>query len=360
MVVFRAEVTSNSAIAVDQCKRSTLIDNDAENGLVIQTCKSARPLLDKLRKSPLTRSIQRLAFYFAGAGRQLLPQHVLAQRTQRLLRDYDAHPDRDALERRARYYMKIEDCFDPQGPATCDIPFKHSRYFFDFMEHARGFAPQARFDPVFADVILVPETPRIVKSRPLSKDNANGVLFPLDKFRHFVRVRDPQPFRDKRPNAVWRGGLHSAERITLIQRHAGNCAHDIGHVGASHDGIAGKGFLAQSDQIQHRYLLSVEGVDVATNLKWMMGTNCLVMSPPLRFETWYMEGDLQPGIHFVELAPDFSDLDEKVAFYNDNPEAAESIIAAAQAWRRSFDIPRREAMIAARVLALYLSYSGQS
>ena len=91
-----------------------------------------------------------------------------------------------------------------------------------------------------------------------------------------------------------------------------------------------------------------------------MGTNCLVLSPPLRFESWYMEGALEPGVHFVELASDFSDLEEKIEFYNDNPEAAETIIAAAQAWRNGLDDPRREAMVAARVLSLYLELSGQT
>jgi len=306
------------------------------------------------------RGLQRLAYYFAGAGRQILPKQVLQNRTRALLTEFEAHPERDALERRARYYMKIQHGFAPQGPATCDIPFKNSRYFFDFMEHARGFSPHARFDPLFGDVIFVPPTPRLVKSRPLTADNANGVLFPLDKFRHFVTLHDPQPFREKAPTAVWRGGLHSPDRIALIERHARHPDHDIGHTGPPHDGIAAKGFLTPRAQIRHRYLLSVEGVDVATNLKWMMGTNCLVLSPPLSFESWYMEGALQPGTHFVELAPDFSDLDDKIAFYNAHPEAAEAIIAAARAWRQSFNDVKREAMIAARVLSLYLAWSDQT
>lgn len=314
---------------------------------------------DKTMASQLSRGLQRLTYYFAGARRQITPSRVMRNRTRALLASFEAHPQREMLERRARYYMKIERDFTPDGPKTRDIPLQHSRYYFDFMEHARGFSGEARFHPLFGDVIHVPDTPRLVKSRPLSPHNENGVLFPLDKFRHFLTLADPQPFRDKKPTAVWRGAVHSPERIALVLNHSNHKDHDIGHTGPVFEGISAKSFLTPKAQIQHRYLLSVEGIDVATNLKWMMGTNCLVMSPPLRFESWFMEGALEPSRHFVQLAPDFSDLDEKIAFYNAHPKAAETIIAEAQAWRRSFNDPQQEAMIAARVLSLYLDYSGQ-
>ncbi len=241
-----------------------------------------------------------------------------------------------------------------------EIPFKRSRYFFDFMQYARGFAAEAQFDPLFGDVIDVPGRPRIVKSRPLNVDNSNSVLFPLDKFRHFGRQVDRIPFRDKKPSAVWRGALNSPERLALVEQHSASLEHDIGYVGAGgHQEIAPKAFLSPEEQIKHKFLLSVEGIDVATNLKWMMGTNCLILSPPLRFESWYMEGALVPGVHFVQLAADCSDLEETVAYYLANPDEAEAIIQNAQAWRASFDDPYTEALVATRVLQIYLEHSGQ-
>lgn len=35
------------------------------------------------------------------------------------------------------------------------------------------------------------------------------------------------------------------------------------------------------------------------------------MVPP-RFETWLLEGRLRPYVHYVPLAPDFSDIPDKV------------------------------------------------
>jgi len=34
--------------------------------------------------------------------------------------------------------------------------------------------------------------------------------------------------------------------------------------------------------------------------------------PPPTYETWFAEGHLEPGVHYVPLAPDFSDLAERV------------------------------------------------
>ena len=56
--------------------------------------------------------------------------------------------------------------------------------------------------------------------------------------------------------------------------------------------------------------MSLEGIDVATNLKWIMSSNSLCFSPKLRYETWFMEGKLVPGVHFVEVRDDFDDLAE--------------------------------------------------
>ncbi|TOQ08578.1 glycosyl transferase family 90, partial [Vibrio parahaemolyticus] len=73
-------------------------------------------------------------------------------------------------------------------------------------------------------------------------------------------------------------------------------------------------------------ILSLEGMDVATNLKWIMSSNSLCFTPKLRYETWFMEGKLKAGVHFVQVKDDFSDLDEKMDYYLEHPDKAEEII----------------------------------
>jgi hypothetical protein len=98
---------------------------------------------------------------------------------------------------------------------------------------------------------------------------------------------------------------------------------------------------------------------VATNLKWAMASNMLVMSPLLRFETWFMEGRLQPGKHFVLLKDDLSDLEDKVDYYAIHSDEAEEIIRNAHAWVDQFTDPLKESIISTRVLEKYFRLSGQ-
>ena len=60
-----------------------------------------------------------------------------------------------------------------------------------------------------------------------------------------------------------------------------------------------KGRLKKRDFMQFKYVLVLQGNDVATSLKWLMKRNSVaVMAPPTR-EGWLMEGLLEPYVHYV-------------------------------------------------------------
>ena len=70
------------------------------------------------------------------------------------------------------------------------------------------------------------------------------------------------------------------------------------------------------EQLQNKFILCIEGNDVASNLKWAMSSNSLVfMTKKPKFETWFMEGTLIPGHHYVEIKDDYSDMIEKMDYY---------------------------------------------
>ena len=168
------------------------------------------------------------------------------------------------------------------------------------------------------------------------------------------------PFCDKKPMAVWRGSLNTDRRIDLVEKFYSNAVCDIGHVSGAVNGLAAKPRLSRAEQQQFKFFLSLEGNDVATNLKWGMASNMLVMSPALEFETWFMEGALEPGKHFVLLKSDFSDLEEKVAYYTEHTDEAETIIEHAHEWVAQFANPLTERMVSARVLEKYFEFSDQT
>ena len=80
--------------------------------------------------------------------------------------------------------------------------------------------------------------------------------------------------------------------------------------------------MSEADMGQYRYTLSLEGNDVATDLKWKLASGSLVLMPPPTKEGWLMEGRLQPWVHYVPLdSPE--DVDVKLRWCRDNQPAVQ-------------------------------------
>ncbi len=300
------------------------------------------------------------SYYVRGLLRQLLPYGVANRRRARLMASATSSEHLKEIDWRAAYYNKLVQSFDAgQAPRIVDVSWDRSRYFLDLDEASRGFGPDRRLDYLFGDVTHVPDRPTVVKSRPIAGANTNSVLLKLNRLRHFKWSPDPSPFRDKAPAAVWRGTAHNLQRKSLVQTFYTHPQFDIGHTSGQVNNLRPKSRLTHAEQKRYRFLISLEGNDVATNLKWGMASNMLVMSPRLRFETWFLEGLLEPGTHFVLLKDDLSDLEEKVEYFTAYPDAAEQIIGNAHKWIAMFTEPLKERIIAMRVLETYFRLSGQ-
>ena len=66
-----------------------------------------------------------------------------------------------------------------------------------------------------------------------------------------------------------------------------------------------------------------------------------------------MEGRLIPNYHYVEIKPDFSDLEERLNYYITHPQKAEEIIAHAHEYVEQFKDPEREKLVSLFVLKKY-------
>jgi hypothetical protein len=304
----------------------------------------------------------RISFYAKAFGKLILPDRFFQHKAQSLI---DRYPVLN-VEHQARldYYCKLLAPFQLRDSIKLDQFRSHpkSTYFLDFYPYIRAFPSTSQFLTLFGDVISIPEQPSFVKSRPIYGTNQNSVLLKLDAIRHFTFVNDPQSFNQKRSALVWRGRLHldsaKERRLDFLREFTGKPGFNIGHINK------GKIFpefrrelLSIQDQLNFKYILSLEGVDVATNLKWIMSSHSLCFSQKLKFETWYMEGLLQPGVHYVEIADDFSDVEQKIDYYENHPDEAEQIIRNANAYTRQFFNPEIEDLLSYLVIKRYLELS---
>ncbi|MEP3348897.1 MAG: glycosyl transferase family 90 [Marinomonas sp.] len=268
----------------------------------------------------------------------------------------------DEMRKRVDYYCKLNASFQASVESQSVGNFKKAKsfvYFADLKKVVRHFSKENRFDYRFGDIVNVPEVPAFLKSRPIDSDNAYSVLLKLNAVRHYAFYEDPYSFDDKKPLAVWRGANHQKARKEFVRMYHESSFADIGHSNEKRSNDIGfKGFLSVQEQLAYKYVVSIEGHDVATNLKWLMASNSLCMMKKPRFETWFMEGTLKAGVHYVELAEDFSDLEEKVNYYNHHPEEAKWIIKNANAYVTPFLDHRQEKIISLLVAQKYFSLQG--
>lgn len=271
---------------------------------------------------------------------------------------------RAEVEGRVNYYNKLTEEFVLGKDAVINSsirPGTNNTYVFDIYRTLRYFDSELRLHYLFGDIRMVPEIPKIVKSRPIEGDNRNSVLMKLNQIRHFYFVSEDIPFHEKKNRVVWRGTVgNKIARINLMRRHAETPICDIGYSKSKDpDDPNHKGFMSIKEQLGFKFILSIEGNDVATNTKWIMSSNSLCLMPKPKFETWFMEGRLIANHHYVLLADDYSDLEEKVAYYIEHPDEALKIIDNAHKFIEPFKNKKQEELILLLVLHRYFQLSKQ-
>lgn len=317
-------------------------------------------LADKWKKNR-----HKLKFYLQGIAEIGLPRQFYNAQKASLFREINEQDDqtRREIARRVNYYNQLSSSTTLPSEAQSVADFARGKswaYYIDMKKYLLAFDPEFHFCYLPGDIRSVPECPTLLKSRPISEHNANSIVLKLNRIRHYFFVHDSIPFAQKKNQLVWRGACHRPHRQAFVSQFYNN---PLCNVGDSHpkfkDQPWHRGVMSVSEQLQYKFVLSIEGNDVATNLKWIMGSNSLCFMTRPKFETWFMEGALVPGHHYVELADDYSDLEEKVKYYVKHPDEANSIVRNANAYVNTFMDKHQEHMIGLLVLQKYFEKTGQ-
>lgn len=307
----------------------------------------------------------KLLYYLRVLSRQLIPAALCrAQLNRKLNLENKLSEAQQAYIRfRVNYYNKLV-AGTPVGDAAIPLsqftwPKKQRAYYFDTHEYTRYFPAPYRANFLFGDVTRVPDVPSIVKSRPIHGNNANSIVLNLDKLRHFNFIHDNRTFEQKKDMLVGRGVVKREHRIRFYELYFNHPLCNLGQINRGKNEHWIKEFLTIDEHLDYKFILCLEGNDVATNLKWVMSSNSLAVMPKPRFETWYMEGTLVGNKHYVEIKDDYSDLEERLTYYIKNPQEANEIIRNAHAYVQQFQNQQQEDLISLRVLDKYFSNTGQ-
>lgn len=305
-----------------------------------------------------------LKYYIRSYLREYTPKIFSQMQLNRILRQLDQRQDKEEIMRRVNYYCKLDkgsnfnrQMWSDKAIMLQDQPVTGQKtYYFDAMEYARYFSQDLRWILDAGDKPYVAPEPAIVKNRPIVEHNENSVILNLDKNRHFLFVRDNKPWRDKKNMTIFRGDLgpRKENRDVFMNRWYGHPMVDAASTNRSEQHPEWqREKLTIGDHLDFKFIMSLEGNDVASNLKWIMSSNSIAVTPCLTQETWFMEGTLIPNYHYIEVKPDFSDLEERLTYYIEHPDEAEAIIQHAHDYISQFRDEKREKLISFLVLKKY-------
>lgn len=308
----------------------------------------------------------KLLYYAKVLAWQLIPGFIFRSKLEKKLRALNALPeaDRSYILFRVNYYNKLSTRIALSDKAVSlkrfSLPEKQKAYFFDTQEYTRYFNNAYRANFLFGDVTKIPAEPSIVKSRPVTGNNANSVVLNLDKLRHFNFISDDRAFESKKNMLVGRGVVKREHRIRFYEKYFDHPMCNLGQINRGKNEHWIREFLTIAEHLEYKFILCLEGNDVATNLKWVMSSNSLAVMPKPKFETWFMEGTLIPNKHYVEIKDDYSDLEERLNHYIHHPQEALQIIRNAHDYVDQFKNKKQEDLISLLVLEKYFYKTDQS
>jgi Glycosyl transferase family 90 len=84
-------------------------------------------------------------------------------------------------------------------------------------------------------------------------------------------------------------------------------------------------FATHAEQLEFKYLMSIRGHDVGTSFGWQLASKSVLLKENYSWEVFF-DCHLRPWEHFVPVEPDFTDVPEKVAWCEANPDACAAMV----------------------------------
>ena len=280
------------------------------------------------------------------------------------------------IESRVNYYLKTTAEFEVSKKSKNSYELfwnqisknKQNSHFIDFYLLLKFFNHKNKVDFIYStkdyiDSALAkqhPAYPTFVKSRPIGSDNQNSILLKLNQVKLFHFIKDPIKFENKKNQAIWRGDIrNNSIREYLVKNFYKSPLFDIGQTSPKKDVPWMKSFMSIKNQLNYKFIFCLEGKCISTNLYWAMSSSSVCVMPKPRFESWFMEGKLQDGVHYIKVKDDFSDAEEKIEFYKNNNDKCLEIIDNANKFVKQFKDKKRERLIQLLILKQYFKSTGQ-
>ena len=194
---------------------------------------------------------------------------------------------------------------------------------------------------------IVSKARKVVTREESKNESYQPIIWPIRMNRHFhdplshlqtiVQNGQDTKWEDKKNVVHWRGGgntgLEKGSRLVFSKTYGMQGDEDGVNIGIHAMSPENKRrynvsrcehcFKPEQEvktMLQYKYLLSLEGNDVATDLKWKLASSSVVFMPKPETDTYMMESKLVPYVHYVPVKGDGSDLLKQLRWAKDNDE----------------------------------------
>ena len=284
---------------------------------------------------------------------------------------------KEHIQSRVKYYFKKTSNFrvSNKGKKLSELFWnqffknKQNSHFIDFYMLLQFFNKKNKVDFIYSTKDNIdssiakkhPPYPTFVKSRPIGSNNQNSILLKLNQIKLFHFIKDPKKFENKKNQAVWRGDIrNNPQREYFVKNFYRTPLFDIGQTSPKQDVEWRKSFMSIKDQLNFKFIFCLEGKCISTNLHWAMSSNSVCVMPKPKYESWFMEGKLKDGVHYIKVKDDFSDAKKKIEFYNNNNDKCLEIIDNANKFVEQFKNCKQERLIQLLILKQYFQFTGQN
>lgn len=193
--------------------------------------------------------------------------------------------------------------------------------------------------------------PIISKTRSTEVDYLSLIM--LNSPRHYDPIKNVQeydiPYKEKKNCILWRGTTTGKthiynERFLLVSKYY---SYDKSKINVGFSYICQKitlpefekyivGEMSMKEMLTYKFLVSVEGNDVASGLKWMLSSNSVVIMPKPTCISIICENLLEPYVHYIPVKDDFSDLEDVYKWCLNNENKCFEIINNAKKYMSIF------------------------
>jgi hypothetical protein len=204
--------------------------------------------------------------------------------------------------------------------------------------------------------------PTLMKARTVNNIN-NAIIVPLSYKRHwnpmFGVLKKSVKWENKINNVIYRGTLtgRTTKRLDFCKLYFNK--YNIGLLknngqfqNLNYDEYL-RNKMTPDEMIKYKYIISIEGNDKDSGLNWKLASNSVVIMTPPIYESWLMEGKLEPYIHYVPMKEDMSDLDDILEWCKKNDNKCKEISQNARKFIMQFTNIETEQLIFNMIKHLY-------